>query len=524
MKPPRLPLYAQFLAWLLLNLLLLAGLLVVFAGRDGLGIEMLLTDAARERAQAVGFEVSRQLNATLEEQWPVVLAELGERYGAAFAVEPVEPWRPPGRSRSGFSPGSRMPGDPWRFRSDDGGGLRQPLVGGGTDGGPMGAADGGLSGFGVGFGSGALRGARAPRPPPSGVLVSLTRVDGGYRVHIPLAIDSSPAFPRKELGVTTHGIVPLLNFLGLASWIALLALALLLSALWWWPFFHGITRRIGRLQRVTERIAQGGLTQRAQPGRPDELAQLATSVNRMAEQLHAQVEGQRRFLLDVAHELTSPLARMQVGLAIVQDELPPEDARRLAPVLGDTQQMSELLQDLLQFSRNERVEPAPRLESVDLAALVAEVVRQEDAVAQTMLPDSLVVTADRTLLVRALGNLVRNAVRHGGATQVEIGGRAVGSVAMLTIADRGPGVPQAALAHLGEPFYRPDVARDRNTGGVGLGLAIVRRCIERCGGQLRFANRQGGGFEARLELPLAPAGAAASPAGEPVAGGASPLE
>ncbi len=152
--------------------------------------------------------------------------------------------------------------------------------------------------------------------------------------------------------------------------------------MWWWPFFYGITRRIGRLQRVTERIAQGGLTQRAQPGRPDELAQLAHSVNRMALQLHAQVEGQRRFLLDVAHELTSPLARMQVGLAIVQDELPPEEARRLVPVLEDTQQMSELLQDLLQFSRNERVEPAPRLEPVDLVALVTDVARQEDAAVQ----------------------------------------------------------------------------------------------------------------------------------------------
>lgn len=524
MKAPRLPLYAQFLAWLVLNLVLLAGLLVLFAGRDGLGIEMLLTDAARERAQAVGYEVSRQLNATIEEQWPVVLAELGDRYGASFRIERVEPWRPPGRTGNGFTPGNRVPGNPWRFRSDDGDAPRQALGSGR-------GVDGFVEGFGEGFGDAfgdtiiegfvggfGFRALRTPRPPPSGILVSLSRVDEGFRVHIPLAIDSSPSFPRLELGVTTTGILPLLTFLGLASWIALLALALLLSALWWWPFFYGITRRVGRLQRVTERIAQGGLTERAQPGRPDELAQLATSVNRMAEQLHAQVEGQRRFLLDVAHELTSPLARMQVGLAIVQDELPPEEARRLAPVLGDTQQMSELLQDLLQFSRSERVEPPPRLGPVDLPSLIQDVARQEDAAIEASMPASLEVTADRALLARAIGNLVRNAVRHGGAKSVEIEARAGESVAMLTVADRGPGVPEAALAHLGQPFFRPDVARDRNTGGVGLGLAIVRRCVERCGGRVRFANRQGGGFEARLELPLAPAGAAAS------AGGASPRE
>lgn len=523
MKAPRLPLYAQFLAWLALNLVLLAGLLVVFAGRDGLGIEMLLTDAARERAQAVGYEVSRQLNATIEEQWPVVLAELGERYGASFRIERVEPWRPPGGTGNGFTPGNLVQGDPWRFRSDDGDAPRRARPERGVDGFVEGFDEGFADVFGDGViesfvGGFRFRALRTPRPPPSGILVSLTRVDEGYRVHIPLAIDASPAFPRLELGVTTAGILPLLTFLGLASWIALLALAVLLSALWWWPFVYGITRRVGRLQRVTERIAQGRLTERADPGRPDELAQLATSVNRMAEQLHAQVEGQRRFLLDVAHELTSPLARMQVGLAIVQDELPPEDARRLAPVLGDTQQMSELLQDLLQFSRSERVEPPPRLEPVDLPSLVQDVARQEDAAVQLSMPASLEVTADRALLARAIGNLVRNAMRHGGSKSVEIGARAGETVATLSVADRGPGVPEEALTHLGQPFYRPDVARDRNTGGVGLGLAIVRRCVERCGGQVRFANRQGGGFEARLELPLAPAGAAAS------AGGASPRE
>ncbi len=240
MKPPRLPLYAQFLAWLLLNVVLLAGLLVVFAGRDGLGIEMLLTDAARERAQAVGFEVSRQLNATVEEQWPVVLAELSERYGAAFAVERVEPWRPPGRPRNGF--GNRVPGDPWRFRSDDGDGPRQAGPGGGPEpgggqpgGGPGNGSEGGFNGFGGGFGEGASGGGgfRGPRRAATSSQWR-SRVADARRRRLsrehPARDRLEPGVPRLELGVTTHGILPLLTFLGLASWIALLALALLLSA------------------------------------------------------------------------------------------------------------------------------------------------------------------------------------------------------------------------------------------------------------------------------------------------------
>jgi len=150
--------------------------------------------------------------------------------------------------------------------------------------------------------------------------------------------------------------------------------------------------------------------------------------------------------------------------------------------------------------------------------LVPDVARQEDVALRAALPASLVVTADRSLLARAFANLARNAVRHGGAALVEVEATVNGRSAQLMVSDRGPGVPEDALTHLGEPFYRPDVARTRNTGGVGLGLAIVRRCVERSGGQVRFANRQGGGFEARLELPLAPVAAAAS------AGGASPLE
>lgn len=536
MKPARLPLYAQFLAWLLLNLVLLAGLLVVFAGRDGLGYEMLLTDAARERAQAVGYEVSRQLNATPEARWPKELAAFGERYDATFVLEDRTPLRRQSRLESdrdvhfpgefpatGEPPITESPRAPGFPDAPTGFDAPAPFSTSPAFSAPrrFGERLGGIVRNANERGGSLQAVPRTPRPPPSGALVTLSRVEGGgYRVRIPLALEQTSPGPRRELAVTTTGLLPLLDFLGLASWIALLVLAMLLSALWWWPFIYGITRRVGRLTRVTERIALGRFAERAEPGRPDELALLAQSVNRMAEQLHAQVEGQRQFLLDVAHELTSPLARMQVGLAIASDELPPDEASRLAPVLDDAKQMSDLLQDLLQFSRSNHGAAPPNLEPVGLSDLVDEVARQESVAVHSSVPAGLCVTVDRALLERALGNLIRNAARHGGGSAVEVDAITRGTVAHLTVGDRGPGVPEAALARLGEPFYRPDVARDRSTGGVGLGLAIVRRSVERFGGQVRFANRQGGGFEARLELPVVPAGAGAPES----AGGASPLE
>ncbi len=501
MSRTRLPLYAQFLGWSVLNLMLLAGLLFAFAGGSGgRGLEMLLTETARERAQGLGFALSRQLDAVPEDGWPEVVAAFADNYGVDLTLERQQRVRP-------FED-SRFRNEPFGW-SPPGGFEPAPML-------PEPAhAEFGRSGR---FGGGPPR---FPTPMPDGSFVRIRRAENGYEVRIPMPVVARTLDERRALIVHTPTLWPLLRFLGMSEWILLLIGALALCALWWWPFFYGITRRVGRLTRITERIAEGRLSERALPGRPDELGRLAQSVNRMGVQLQAKAEGQRQFLLDVAHELTSPLARMQLGLAIAQDELPEEDARRLTPVLGDAQQMSELLQDLLQYSREDGRRDPASVAPVMLAALILEVRAQEaaQAIVTVDAPADLQALADRALLARALANLVRNAVRHGRGSAVEVKAQLRAPQVEITVADRGPGVPDSALAHLGEPFYRPDVARDRDTGGVGLGLAIVRRCVERCGGQVRFANRQGGGFEARVELPPAPGGAAAASAG-----GASPRE
>jgi two-component system sensor histidine kinase CpxA len=126
-----------------------------------------------------------------------------------------------------------------------------------------------------------------------------------------------------------------------------------------------------------------------------------------------------------------------------------------------------------------------------------------DAVALD-LPAGLAVRADADLLARAIGNLLRNALRYAGRdAAITLRAYRVDTSVELVVDDTGPGVPPEALARLGEPFFRPEIARQRETGGAGLGLAIVRACVEACGGGVHFANRDPRGFRASIRLPLA---------------------
>ena len=128
---------------------------------------------------------------------------------------------------------------------------------------------------------------------------------------------------------------------------------------------------------------------------------------------------------------------------------------------------------------------------------------REDATARVELtvPANLTARADAPLLTRVLGNLVRNALRYAGdAGPIRVMARREDARVFISVEDDGPGVPPESLARLGEPFYRPDVARTREAGGVGLGLAIVRSGVAACGGEVRFANRTPRGFLAEVAL------------------------
>jgi two-component system sensor histidine kinase CpxA len=276
--------------------------------------------------------------------------------------------------------------------------------------------------------------------------------------------------------------------------------------LFWLPLVRGITRSVGQLTAATEQIAQGHFETRVNAGRRDELGKLGASVNRMATRLDTHMTGQKRFLGDVAHELCSPLARLQMATGILADQAPKDLQETVADVREEVQQMSALVNELLAFTKA-GLRPRDVVSSpVDLAPLARDVLAREDVGGRVTLSvaDDVRANAEPDLLARALGNLVRNALRYAGeAGPITVTAARENKQVSLVVEDNGPGVPAADLDRLGEPFFRPELARTRESGGVGLGLAIVRNSIAACGGEVRFSNRTPQGFRAEIRLATA---------------------
>ena len=315
--------------------------------------------------------------------------------------------------------------------------------------------------------------------------------------------------PPRGYVVTAHAANwrALLGLLGIGSELRFGVMVLILSALLWWPFIWRITRTIRRLSEAADLMSRGRLETRVIESRRDELGDLASAVNAMAARLELLVSGQRQFVADVAHEVISPVARMQIGLGILEGRLSEPAPVLLKDLREDLDGMAGMLNELLLFSRSGMQAARSAPSSVELRALVERVVANESAAADVAInvPEALYVRAHTDLLSRALANLIRNAQRYGGgaAELVQVNAVVEDDHVKIAVRDRGPGVPEAALARLGEPFFRPELARTRATGGFGLGLAIVKRCILACDGDVSFNNREGGGFEAKIMVPIA---------------------
>ena len=297
-----------------------------------------------------------------------------------------------------------------------------------------------------------------------------------------------------------------LSLLGLHTWLLAGGGVLALSVMFWLPLVSSITRSLGQLTSATEKIAEGHFDTRVAGQRRDELGQLGDSVNRMAARLDAHMNGQKRFLGDVAHELCSPLARLQMATGILADQAPKHLQPTVTDLREEVQQMSTLVNELLAFTKAGLQPRAAVLAATPLEALAREVLTREDTGNRVTLAVAadLRVMAEKELLARALGNLVRNALRYAGeAGPITVAATRNGQRISIVVEDEGPGVPAGDLDRLGEPFFRPELARTREGGGVGLGLAIVRTSVTACGGDVRFANRTPHGFRAEIDLAAA---------------------
>jgi two-component system sensor histidine kinase CpxA len=293
-------------------------------------------------------------------------------------------------------------------------------------------------------------------------------------------------------------------------WITVAAIGVAASVLFWFPLVRGITRSLRQMTGAAERIAGGSFDTRVRTTRRDELGRLGAALNDMAARLHEFFTGQKRFLGDIAHELCSPLARMEIALSILEQRADEKQRSYVADVREEVQQMSALVNELLSFSKAGIQARNIPLEPVPLAVLAGRVVAREangsDGRLRIEIDETLAALADPGLLSRALGNVVRNSIRYAGQHgSIVIAARPDGERVSMRISDEGPGVPDAVLHRLFDPFFRPEAARTRESGGFGLGLAIVKSCVEACGGGVAVRNRQPHGLEVEFTLQRAPA-------------------
>lgn len=305
-----------------------------------------------------------------------------------------------------------------------------------------------------------------------------------------------------------------------------MAVALLFGGIICYVLAWRLTAPIRRLRTTAQRLASGDLSARvgeARGKRGDEVADLGRDLDRMAERIEALMESQKRLVRDVSHELRSPLARFNVALGLARQHCSSAADRYFDRIERDAERLNELIGELLTLTLLESGAEQLVREPLALDSLVAKVAQDADFEAESrgksvavVACESLAVKGNCELLRRALENVVRNAVRYTReGTVVEIALRRMqeegGVYAVITVRDYGPGVPEAALTKLFLPFYRVEDARDRQSGGTGIGLAITDRAVRLHSGTVNARNATGGGLLIEIRLPVTGVDAPAVP-------------
>lgn len=274
---------------------------------------------------------------------------------------------------------------------------------------------------------------------------------------------------------------------------------------------YRLLKPVHELTRATEHIAQGDLSQRVPVRGNDELAALGRAFNRMADSLENAEKNRRIMTADIAHELRNPLAVQRANLEAMQDgiyELSPENIK---PIIEQNLLLTRLVEDLRTLAQADTGKlELIRVES-DFSALVKKnLERFQSQADQKHISMQLsggescpVVFLDPQRIEQILGNILSNALRYTPPSgKIDLSISCSPENVKLEIHDGGPGIPEEALPHMFQRFYRPDRARSRSEGGSGLGLAIARKIAEAHGGTLSIANHPQGGALVTLTLPI----------------------
>lgn len=517
-----LPLYARISGWFILNLLLIV-IVVFFFSRQYFSMESLIAGPAGDRITTLAERAGENLTHHNEQDWPSILAQLGDQHELSYTalgndgnpfiegnftppdavLEELRKFSPPPRDKEGGEGRHRAPPNPDHRPPprDRGFGPEGNFL----DFDPPDRSD---------------RSDNQQAFPQENELFNENEKSSTVRSHLLFAVQDHQGNywfanrlqlgpPRvkvrrpasmilliKSSSLGANGLI-----LDTSPWWKLGGIILGISILLWVPFAWNITHYIRRLTRRTVSIARGNFEANEITHRGDELGHLGIAIDRLRQRLKGYMDGQKRFTSDIAHELCTPLARMQLSLGLLEQQQK-ASPQIITDLRDEVQQMSGMVEELLDFSRASIRPDQVTLEKVNLRDLIKEVIKREGAsMAQIDIRENLEVNASPHLLRRALGNIVRNAMLHAPGKEIFIHTFSMADNLEIFIDDDGPGIPEEDLPRIFEPFYRVDSARTREDGGTGLGLAIVGTCMEGCNGTASCENIAKGGLRVILTLP-----------------------
>ncbi|MCU0675485.1 MAG: ATP-binding protein [Myxococcota bacterium] len=273
-----------------------------------------------------------------------------------------------------------------------------------------------------------------------------------------------------------------------------------------------LSRPLRQLRDATLRISAGDLDVRVRSelaGATEEVTALGDDFDRMTERIAQLLESQRRLLRDVSHELRSPLARMRVALELARKS-PDAASPHLDRIEREGERLDELIGQILALARLEGDERGHDV--IDVTTLLQETVADVDYEARgkqrevklVAITDGVSLKGRAEVIRSAIENVLRNAVRFTPeGTAVEVSAREEGGYFVVRVRDHGPGVPPEELEAIFRPFYRVSTARERSSGGTGVGLTITARATKLHGGTATARNAEGGGLEVELKFALA---------------------
>ena len=265
---------------------------------------------------------------------------------------------------------------------------------------------------------------------------------------------------------------------------------------------RALTKKLGQLLTAIRQVREGAYSHRTEIRGGDEIAQLGEEFNSLTDRLQVTENARRRFVSDASHELKTPLAaiRLLTDSILQTENIDRETTREFVADIGsEAERLTRITEDLLRLTRLD----SGILEQVaveDVLPVLEQVMRMMSLVAQEKGVDltyeaaeGCAVRSTRDELYQVIYNLTDNALKYSAGAAVQVSLRKCGGQVVLTVADRGPGIPEEDLPRIFERFYRVDKARSRAAGGTGLGLSIVSDTVRRQGGTVEAANRPGGG-------------------------------